>query len=298
MTMRKSIFIMLLVLITLLSGCSEVSTAPTENDDNELVTETEAAAETESTESSSFSESKESEAPEMDTELETEAGVTEGEPVQSETEKQTEPMVQAETEAAEETKPQETVTAEAPPEATEQPVTTPPAAEQPEVEETAPTEPTPAAAPTATADDCKAVADKMIEYINSYRSTPVTKLAGLTGYSEYRSSQLVSNFAHDTADQREAATALQYGKYIDPVLYGIEGDPYYEVAGMEAIACGAYVGSINEVAENFALQIYNSGSHWGYVGSSDYQYIGIGVAYRNGAWYCCIMVSRENTDTN
>ncbi len=57
MTMRKSIFIMLLVLITLLSGCSEVSTAPTENNDNELVTETEAAAETESTESSSFSES-------------------------------------------------------------------------------------------------------------------------------------------------------------------------------------------------------------------------------------------------
>ena len=67
---------------------------------------------------------------------------------------------------------------------------------------------------------------------------------------------------------------------------------------MEAIAYGAYVGNINEIAEKFALQIYNSGSHWGYVGSGDYQYIGVGIAYRNGAWYCCIMVSRQNTDTN
>lgn len=64
MTMRKSIFAMLLVLMLILSGCSDVSTAPTKNDDNELVTETEVAAETESTESFYSSESKESEAPE------------------------------------------------------------------------------------------------------------------------------------------------------------------------------------------------------------------------------------------
>ena len=49
--MRKSMFAALLVLIMLLSGCSDVSTAPTRNDENELVTETEAAAEAESTKS-------------------------------------------------------------------------------------------------------------------------------------------------------------------------------------------------------------------------------------------------------
>ena len=49
--MRKSMFAALLVLIMLLSGCSDVSTAPTRNDKSELVTKTEAAAEAESNKS-------------------------------------------------------------------------------------------------------------------------------------------------------------------------------------------------------------------------------------------------------
>lgn len=47
--MRKSMFAALLVLIMLLCGCSDVSTAPTRNYESELVTETEAAAKAEST---------------------------------------------------------------------------------------------------------------------------------------------------------------------------------------------------------------------------------------------------------
>ena len=58
--MRKSILATLLVLIMLLCGCSDVSTAPTQNDETELVSETEAAAEAESTKSIYFSESNES----------------------------------------------------------------------------------------------------------------------------------------------------------------------------------------------------------------------------------------------
>ena len=53
--MRKKMIAMLFVLILTLSGCADVSTAPEESDNYKLVTETEAAAETESTESSSFS---------------------------------------------------------------------------------------------------------------------------------------------------------------------------------------------------------------------------------------------------
>ena len=60
--MRKSMFAALLVLIMMLGGCSDVSTAPTRNDENELVTETEAAAEAESTKSIYSSESNESKA--------------------------------------------------------------------------------------------------------------------------------------------------------------------------------------------------------------------------------------------
>ena len=99
--MKKSIFAVLLALIMLLGGCSNVSTAPTRNDESELVTETEAAAEAESTESVSSSESNESKAPETSAALETAAEVTECKPVQSETVKQTEPVkrIEAETPA-------------------------------------------------------------------------------------------------------------------------------------------------------------------------------------------------------
>ena len=95
---RKSMFAALFVLIMLLGGCSDVSTVLTRNDENELVTETEAAAEAESTKSIYSSESNESKAPETGAALETAAEVTEREPVQSETERQTEPIKQIEAE--------------------------------------------------------------------------------------------------------------------------------------------------------------------------------------------------------
>ena len=96
--MRKSILATLLVLIMLLCGCSDVSTAPTQNDETELVSETEAAAEAEITKSIYSSESNESKVPEAVAALETAAEVTEREPVQSETVKQTEPVKQSEAE--------------------------------------------------------------------------------------------------------------------------------------------------------------------------------------------------------
>lgn len=103
--MKKSMFAALLVLIMLLSGCSDVSTAPTRNYESELATETEAAAEVESIESVSSSESNERNAPETGAALETAAEVTECEPVQSETVKQTEPVkrIEAETPATKST---------------------------------------------------------------------------------------------------------------------------------------------------------------------------------------------------
>lgn len=148
----------------------------------------------------------------------------------------------------------------------------------------------------ATAEDCEAIADKVIEYINSYRDTPATKLPGLTVYAQYRSRQLVSNFAHDTFDERAAATALQYGTYVDPVVYGGEGEPYYAAGAREAIAAGGYVGDIDYVAQQIALLVKGSQGHWCYVGSSDYPYIAVGITYESGMWYCDIAMARENTD--
>ena len=88
--MRKSIFAALLVLIMLLGGCSDVSTAPTRNDESELVTETEAAAKAESTKSIYSSESNESKVPEAVAALETAAEVVENHAYRATPDKETE----------------------------------------------------------------------------------------------------------------------------------------------------------------------------------------------------------------
>ena len=152
----------------------------------------------------------------------------------------------------------------------------------------------------ASASDCSIIADKVIEYINAFRSDEgvesAIKLSGLTKYAEYRSRQLVTNFAHDTVDERAAATALQYGEYIEPSLYGMNGEPYYSANVREAIAKTPFGGTVDDVGKHIARMAKNSSAHWNYVGGKDYQYIAVGVTYENGNWYCCIAMSRENTD--
>ncbi|MDO5123687.1 MAG: CAP domain-containing protein [Eubacteriales bacterium] len=150
--------------------------------------------------------------------------------------------------------------------------------------------------PNATKADCNAVAQRVLEYVNQYRSTTATNLPGLTGYAQYRSRQIVSNFAHDTADQRAAATALQYGEYMDPTIYGGSGEPYYRANAREAIAQAGYVGTVDSVAKQLANLVKNSPNHWKYIGSSEYTYIGVGVTYESGMWYCTITVASQNTD--
>lgn len=159
----------------------------------------------------------------------------------------------------------------------------------------------------ATKADEKAVADRLIYYINKYRqeegNVTATKLSGLTEYAEYRSRQLVSNPTHDTDDERAAATALKYGEYVDPSLYGMSGEPYYTANAGEAIAGHGYRGTVDDIAKQFANQFRNSPGHWRYVGAvdyassyykSEYKYIAVGITYENGYWYCCVCV----TDTN
>ncbi len=152
----------------------------------------------------------------------------------------------------------------------------------------------------ASAADVNAIASKMVEYLNAYRteqgSPAATVLPGLTQYAAYRSRQLVTNFAHDTSDERAAATALEYGSYIDPSLYGMTGDPYYTANAREAIAKTDFGGSIDAIAARLARMARNSSSHWSYVGSAQYSYIGVGISYNNGVWYCNIAVTSSNTD--
>jgi len=135
--------------------------------------------------------------------------------------------------------------------------------------------------PKATEKDTERIAQKLVEHINKYRSN-----------------QLITNFAHNTFDERAAATALQYGEYIEPSFYGMTGEPYYTANAREAIAKTDYNGTIEQVAAHLAKLTYNSKSHWYYVGGEEYNYIAVGVTYEQGRWYCCIAMKRENTYEN
>ena len=145
------------------------------------------------------------------------------------------------------------------------------------------------------------VAQKVAEYINQFRNeqgdVTATVIPGLTEYCKYRCTQLKTNFAHDTADQRAAAEALQYGEYVDWSLYGIEGEENYYTANVrEAIGKGNWGGTADEIACSIANGFRNSKGHWSYVGSSKYTYTAVGVMYDGYYWYVCVCMDSENTD--
>lgn len=152
----------------------------------------------------------------------------------------------------------------------------------------------------ATAADSKEIAVLIVKAINEYRNKNNVDnaiiLPGLTEYAEYRSRQLISNFSHDTFDEHKAATELKYGRYIDPSLYGMTGDPYYTASSGEAIVKAGYAGSKEYVAESIATLVFNSAAHWSYVGNPANKYIAVGVTYESGLWYCDIAVSDINYD--
>ncbi len=145
------------------------------------------------------------------------------------------------------------------------------------------------------------VAQKVAEYINKFRTeqgdVTATVIPGLTEYCKYRCTQLKTNFAHDTTDQRAAAEALQYGEYVDWSLYGIEGEENYYTANVrEAIGKGNWGGTADEIAYSISNGFRNSKGHWSYVGSSKYTYMAVGVMYDGYYWYVCVCMDSENTD--
>ena len=145
------------------------------------------------------------------------------------------------------------------------------------------------------------VAQKVAGYINQFRTeqgdVTATVILGLTEYCNYRCTQLKTNFAHDTTDQRAAAEALQYGEYVDWSLYGIEGEENYYTANVrEAIGKGNWGGTADEIAYAIANGFRNSKGHWSYVGSSKYTYMAVGVMYDGYYWYVCVCMDSENTD--
>lgn len=143
----------------------------------------------------------------------------------------------------------------------------------------------------ATAADTKAVADRVIYHLNRARanigSGELKKLPRLTGYAEYRSSQLPSNFAHDISDWFAAAKATGYGRYTEMP----DGSGSYDIGAQEAIAMAGIVGSADKIGQCLAQIIVDSRRHWQYVGSDEMKYTGVGVTCVDDLWYTCIMVT-------
>lgn len=189
----------------------------------------------------------------------------------------------------EETVPPTTAPAETAPPETEPKQTEPPATEA--QEETEPTEPEVTEYSYAFKRE---VASYAAMYLNQYRGSPCTVLSGMSQVAQYRASQLTWNFAHSTADKRAALAYYEYGRWIDATLAGLdESDSYYESDTSEAICRYFHGDTAEELGKAIADLIRNSGSHWCYVGDSQYSYMGVGVEYRDG-WYACVMVGTVN----
>ena len=138
------------------------------------------------------------------------------------------------------------------------------------------------------------VASYAAKYLNQYRGSPCTVLPGMSQVAQYRADQLTRNFAHSTSDKRKALAHYEYGRWIDATLAGLEeSDSYYESDTTEAICRYFHGDSPEELGKAIADLIYHSGSHWRYVGDSEYGYMGVGVEYRDG-WYACVMVGTVN----
>lgn len=154
----------------------------------------------------------------------------------------------------------------------------------------------------ATAADTREVADKVIFYLNKARAEigggELSKISSLTRYAEYRSSQLISNFAHDPGDWNKAAEATGYGKYIDLSESGGTPQGYYDIGAREAIAMAGIVGSTDRIAETLAQIIIDSPRHWSYVGSDEMKYTGVGVSCNSDMWYATIMVTNTTDYEN
>ena len=145
------------------------------------------------------------------------------------------------------------------------------------------------------------VAQRVIYYINQHRETQgsakLTALSGMTKVAEYRSNQLITNFAHSAEDQRKAYANYKYGEYVDMTEFGLpESSNYYTAYCGEAIAKGRWSGTADDIAKKIADGFRNSSGHWNYVGSEDNSYIAVGCVYNasSGYWYCCVLVNNVN----
>ena len=300
--MKKTLAIILSLVICAMSGChaGEPTPAATETiaQAQPTLETTEPVPSTEETASTTEATTQPTEAPAAHTTEQhtTDETVPETTVPQNTAPKETQPKEtkpkETDPPATEATTPTETVPVTTEPPATDPPVTEPPETEPPETEGA--TEPKTI---EITYEYKRQVAAYVAQYINQYRGSPCTVLPGMSQVAQYRAGQLCYNFSHSTSDKRAALAYYEYGRWIDATEAGLDASlSYYESDTSEAICRGVRGMDAEALGKAIADAIRASGSHWSYVGSSEYSYIGVGVEYRDDAygWYCCVMVGTTN----
>ena len=162
--------------------------------------------------------------------------------------------------------------------------------------------------------DERAVAQAVIKWINYYRVQEGKKAAiempgKATQYAKGRSKQLVTNFAHDSDDEKAVATPMKYGQCLttrlDDNYNVVQLDPseyVYRPQLSSAIAEVRYshnFDTADEIGKSTARLAKGSKGHWSYVGDADgdgYNYIAVGVTLDGGFAYVDIEMATENID--
>lgn len=143
--------------------------------------------------------------------------------------------------------------------------------------------------------DTDLLAERILYYINQYRSVDASQLPRMKQFADLRAIQLSSDFSHNESDRRAAAEQLQYGEYVDLSHWNDPEISGYWQAPSEAITmisnCG---GSIDDVAKEVADTCYGSSGHWRYIGHDSNVYISIGVYVEKPNLYVCVTVGGED----
>ena len=139
----------------------------------------------------------------------------------------------------------------------------------------------PALANGADADQIEAL---IVSHINEYRASEGTcaaeKMEGCDAYSRYRSKQMAENGCadHDIGDALQAAEAVKYGEWTDYRT----GELYYLVRGFESVTEVAKEGTVDEIAEALAANLYNQKYDWDCLGSEKYKLFPLALQKRTG----------------
>ena len=156
------------------------------------------------------------------------------------------------------------------------------------------------------------IADMIVAKLNDYRAMEgkakcsANALPNMMKYAKYRSTQLPSNFDHDMNDMKVASNAVKYGDLIDESRYDPATDEIIYTGKKIYIAdVSEAIGKIStpaintwtkeQLADKIATGFYESKGHWGGLGNTQTVNMCVGITYKDGRYWTCVVYGNPNT---